>query len=85
MLATIAGDGAHCVTILQDHQNDGSVGGRDVAALCGLVNGLDRHVGCVWPAAHRLGIRVRENQTGGREFLIHLDVLGTLGEAAGVS
>lgn len=53
--------------------------------LGGLMDGLDGHVGCMGPATQRVDIRISEGQAGGREFLIHLDVLGSLGEAAGVS
>lgn len=81
----LPGDGAHRVTVLKNHQNDGGVGGRDASALGGLMDGMDGHLGCMGPATQRVGIRISEGHTGGREFLVHLDVLGTLGEAAGVS
>ena len=54
----LLGDGAHRMTILEDHQNDGGVGGGDAAALGGLMDGLDGHVGCMGPATQRVGIRI---------------------------
>lgn len=81
----LPGDGAHRMTILEDHQNDGGVGGGDAAALGGLMDGLDGHVGCMGPATQRVGIRISEDQTDRREFLVHLNMLRTLREAARVS
>jgi hypothetical protein len=81
----LPGHGAHRLTVFQDHQDNGGVGGRDATTLGGLVDGLNSHVDCVRPPAHRLGIGVRENQTDGRGFLIQLDVRGVLGEPTGVS
>lgn len=81
----LSGDGAHRLTILEDHQDDGGVGGGDTAPRAGLVNGLDGHVSRVWPAAHWVGVRVRDNQTDRNNFLVQLNEDGVLTEATGVS